>query len=35
VELVLLDDFFSTDRHWFFASAGVYATREAHTASFE
>jgi hypothetical protein len=32
VELVLLDDFFSTDRHLFFASAGVCATREAHTA---
>jgi hypothetical protein len=35
VELVLLDDFFSADRHLFFASAGVCATREAHTASFE
>jgi hypothetical protein len=29
VELMLLDDFFSTDRHLFFASAGVCATREA------
>ncbi len=35
VELVLLDDFFSTDRHLFFASAGVCATREAHNASYE
>ena len=35
VELVLLDDFFSTDRHLFFASAGVCATREAHTALYE
>ena len=35
VELVLLDDFFSTDRHLFFASAGVCATREAHNGSYE
>jgi hypothetical protein len=35
VELVLLDDFFSTDRHLFFASAGVCATREARHTSFE
>ena len=35
VELVLLDDFFSTDRHVFFASARVCATREAHNASYE
>ena len=35
VELVLLDDFFSTDRHLFFASTGVCATREAHNASYE
>jgi hypothetical protein len=26
VELILLDDFVSTDRHFFFASAGVWAT---------
>ena len=32
VELVLLDNFFSIDRHLFFASAGVCATREAPTA---
>ena len=35
VELILLDDFFSTDRHLFFASAGVCATREAPNASLE
>jgi hypothetical protein len=35
VELMLLDDFFSTDRHWVFASAGVCATREAQNASCE
>jgi hypothetical protein len=35
VELVFLDDFFSTDRHLFFASAGVCATREAQHASCE